>query len=59
LSFAVPAGLVGAVATWHLVFGYSETIWKTMEANAKTAADIEDVTSDTGRVFGPFLSKEW
>ena len=55
--WAVIAGLalVGAVATWSSVFGYSETIWKTMESNAKTAAEIEDVTSDTGRVLGPFL----
>ena len=47
--------LVGAVATWFSVFAYSETIWKTMEANAQTAAEMEDVASDTARVFGPFL----
>lgn len=47
--------VAGAVATWFSLFAYSETIWKTMEANAQTAAEIEDVTSDTGRVLGPFL----
>jgi hypothetical protein len=55
--WAVIVGLLlaAAVATWFSVFAYSETIWKTMEANAKTAAEINDVTSDTGRVLGPFL----
>lgn len=47
--------LAGAVATWFSLFAYSETIWKTMEAHAQTNAEIDDVTSDTGRVFGPFL----
>ena len=47
--------VIGTIATWISVFGYSETIWKTMEAHAQTGAEIEDVTSDTGRVLGPFL----
>jgi hypothetical protein len=51
----VGLALAGAVATWFSVYGYSETIWRTMEANAKTSAEIDEVTSDTGRVFGPFL----
>ncbi|HOY59211.1 MAG TPA: hypothetical protein PK640_13890 [Verrucomicrobiota bacterium] len=46
---------VCAIATWFSLFAYSETIWKTMEANAQTAAEIREVTADTGRVFGPFL----
>ena len=47
--------LFAAFVTWVSVFFYSETIWETMEAHAKTAAEIEDVASDTGRVLGPFL----
>lgn len=46
---------VAALATWVSLFGYSETIWRTMEVHAESSAEIEDVTSDTGRVFGPFF----
>jgi len=54
-AFIAGLALVGVVATWFSIFAYSETIWKTMEAHAATAAEIDEVTSDTGRVFGPFL----
>lgn len=47
--------LLAAFATWISYFGYSETIWKTMEAHAETSAEIDEVTSDTDRVFGPFF----
>ena len=47
--------LIAAIATWISFFGWSETIWKTMEAHAETAAEIQEVASDTDRVFGPFL----
>jgi hypothetical protein len=55
--WALVAGLalIAAAATWVSIFGYSETIWKTMEAHARTAAEMEEVASDTGRVFGPFF----
>ena len=47
--------LMAAIVTWMSLFGYSETIWKTMEAHAETPAEIKEVTSDTGRALGPFL----
>ena len=51
----VSLALVGVVATWLSLFAYSETIWRTMETHAETAAEIDEVTSDTARVMGPFL----
>lgn len=55
--WAVLVGLfvAGAVATWFSLYAHSETIWRTMEANAETAAEMKEVASDTGRSFGPFL----
>lgn len=47
--------LIAGIATWVSFFAYSETIWRTMEAHAETTAELEEVASDTGRVFGPFL----
>lgn len=51
----IPSVIVAVIATWISLFCYSETIWETKEANAQTSAEIDEVTSDTGRVFGPFL----
>jgi hypothetical protein len=51
----IPSVVVAVIATWISLFCYSETIWETMEANAQTSAEWDEVTSDTGRVFGPFL----
>lgn len=47
--------LIAAIATWISLCGYSETIWRTMAAHAETAAEIQELTSDTVRVLGPFL----
>ena len=43
------------VFTWLSLFAYSEHIWNTMDRYAQTDAEWSDVTSDTGRSFGPFL----
>ena len=54
-AIIIGLALASAVATWFSLFAYSETIWKTMETHARTNAEMKDVASDTGRVFGPFL----
>jgi hypothetical protein len=47
--------IVAAVGTWYSLWCYSEGIWTAMEKHASTAAELDEVTSDTGRVLGPFL----
>ncbi len=47
--------MMATVGIWFSLWCYSEGIWTAMENNATTAAEMDEVTSDTGRVLGPFL----
>lgn len=43
------------VFTWLSLCFYTEHIWNTMELNAQTDAEWQDVTADSGRLVAPFL----
>lgn len=54
-GWLVGAALAAMFATWVSLILYSEHIWETMGAHAVTDAEWDQVTADTGRLFGPIL----
>ncbi|QTN30775.1 hypothetical protein HZ994_11975 [Akkermansiaceae bacterium] len=47
--------LVAVVATWFFYYLWCDTSWRTIEALAVTAAELEEAASDTDAVFEPIF----
>ncbi len=54
-AWLVAAVPIAMFITWVSLILYADHIWEAMRAHAVTKAEWREVTSDTGRLYGPIL----